>query len=278
MLKNLLLCALLMALPGCQLLRAPVPKPGAQPTTGVQWLYGSAESAASHHMSWDAIADFAETRAKSRPAQSVVLDATGAFVPCGNRPLAAVFDADETLIWNLGVQEYWARRNLAFDIPSWLAWEKSGAGKAAATPGALEALARIRAAGVDVIVNTNRTDSNAAGTQATLKAAGLGDFEHKKALWLRGDTPGGSGKDGRRMKISQTHCVILLAGDQLGDIADLFNDDTLGARARKVRTESAAFAPLWGNGWFVFANPVYGPSLAGEMDDIFTDETRWAPN
>ncbi len=279
--KRFIALALLAVLPACQLLREPLPKAGTGPHPGVQWLYGSAESAAAHRMAWDSIADYAEAKAKTRPANSVVLDpkssaADPKFLPCANKPLAAVFDADETLIWNLGVQEYWARRNLAFDIPSWLAWEKSGAGKAKATPGALEALARLRAANIAVVINTNRTDGNADGTVATLKAAGLGDFTHKRDLFLRGDAGGGSGKDGRRAKISETHCVILLAGDQLGDIADVFNAEGLNPRTRKARAD--AFPSLWGNGWFVLANPVYGPSIEGDFDEIFDAENAWAPD
>ena len=39
-----------------------------------------------------------------------------------------------------------------------------------------------------------------------------------------------------------------------------------------------AVAPIearWGNGWFVLPNPVYGPGVAGTLDDLFPPATRW---
>jgi len=77
--------------------------------------------------------------------------------------------------------------------------------------------------------------------------------------------------------ISDDYCVIALAGDQLGDIADLFNDKALTPPERKALTAAPAFDPMWGNGWFILPNPVYGPSLAGSMEEVFPPETDWAP-
>ena len=259
----------------------PAPAPPA-PTPGQQWLYGSAESRVAMVQSWNAIAAYVEAVAENRPNASVVL-APGAtagapdFLACGDEPLAAVFDADETLIWNLGSMAAFTRMGEAFDPEIWGEWEQTGAGKAVATPGALEAFERMRAAGVEIIVNTNRSAANADGTEATLAAAGLGDFEHGSTLFLRGDTPGGSAKDGRRWMISGTYCVIALAGDQLGDIADVFNDKALSPPERKALTTQDSFSQLWGKGWFILPNPVYGPSIAGDMDQVFPPETYWEP-
>ena len=77
--------------------------------------------------------------------------------------------------------------------------------------------------------------------------------------------------------ISDDYCVIALAGDQLGDIADLFNDKALTPPERKALTAAPAFDPMWGNGWFVMPNPVYGSGLKGGFDDIFPMDKRWAP-
>ena len=41
-----------------------------------------------------------------------------------------------------------AQQGVAFDLKIWDQWEKTGAGKAVAMPGALEAMAALRAAGV----------------------------------------------------------------------------------------------------------------------------------
>jgi 5'-nucleotidase (lipoprotein e(P4) family) len=252
------------------------------PIPGQQWLYGSAEASVAMRQAWASIAGYVEAAAASAPTQGVVLapDSTPAqpsFLACEGKPLAAVFDADETLIWNLGSMGYFAREGIAFAPVIWDNWEKTGAGKAVPVPGVLAGLDRIRAAGVTVIVNTNRSAENAAGTEATLRAAGIGDFSHGSTLFLRGDAPDGSGKDGRRAMISENYCVIALVGDQLGDIADPFNDKALSVAERREMTEASAAARLWGNGWFVLPNPVYGPSIRGSFDDVFPPATQWVP-
>jgi hypothetical protein len=33
---------------------------------------------------------------------------------------------------------------------------------------------------------------------------------------------------------------------------------------------------MWGNGWFMLSNPVYGPSIVGTRDQVFSDpDKRW---
>ena len=36
-----------------------------------------------------------------------------------------------------------------------------------------------------------------------------------------------------------------------------------------------AVARLWGAGWFVLPNPVYGSALKGGFDDLFPADRRW---
>lgn len=247
-----------------------------------QWLFGSAEAEIIMKQSWKRIGDYVEVTAKARPANSVIL-APGAtaqapeFLACGDRPLAAVFDVDEALIWNLGSAGAFRRMGIEFDPEIWGEWERTGAGKAVPIPGALEGLERIRKAGVEVILNTNREAVNAPGNIDTIRQAGIGDFVHGETLFLKGDTPGGSAKDGRRYAISENYCVIALVGDQLGDIADIFNDKSLSPAGRRAVADAPAFDGLWDKGWFVLPNPTYGPSIAGSMDEIFPPATRWEP-
>lgn len=253
-----------------------------RPSTGEQWLFGSAEARIVMVQTWNDIASFVEARAATPPENSVVLapGATAAapdYLACGGKPLAAVFDADETLIWNAGSAGAFRRMGTEYSPELWSDWERTGAGKAIAIPGARDAIARIRAAGVKVIVNTNRDAANVAGNADTLKAAGFGEFVHGSTLFLKGDTPGGSAKDGRRYVISEDYCVIALVGDQLGDIADLFNDKTLRPAERKALSAEPALDGMWGHGWFVLPNPLYGPSIDGSMEEIFPPETYWEP-
>src|SRR3546814_17845793 len=107
------------------------------------------------------IADYVAERVKQRPQDSVIL-ASGAtldaprFEPCGDKPFAAVFDADETLIWNLGATRYMGERGIGFDPKIWDSWEKTGAGAAKSLPGTAAMVSAFRPPGTAVTHNTNR--------------------------------------------------------------------------------------------------------------------------
>ncbi|UNK79011.1 acid phosphatase [Sphingopyxis granuli] len=253
------------------------------PPTGQQWLYGSAEGAVASAQVYRALAAYVRNAVLSAvPRRQLVLaegstPAAPRFDACGDKPPAAVFDADETLIWNIGAMRYMAEQHKDFDPAIWDQWEKTGAGKAIAMPGVVDALAAMRAAGVTIIVNTNRTAANAQGTEEALRAAGLGEFRHGETLFLMGDTPDGASKDGRRAQIAARWCVIAMGGDQLGDFAQAFNAPGLSAADRKTLATSGPIAALWGQGWFLLSNPVYGPSIRGGFADIFPSDKQWEP-
>jgi 5'-nucleotidase (lipoprotein e(P4) family) len=253
--------------------------PSVPPT--MQWLYGSGEAAATSTQAYHAFRDHVLAAARHRPRDSVVL-AEGAtlaaprFVACGRRPLAVVLDADETAVQNLGYEYDDATHpGRPYDQERWNAWERSGANRVLPIPGAVAALAAIRRAGVTVIFNSNRLAANAATNEAALNGAGLGPVRHGTTLWLQGDAPGGSAKDPRRAAIARHYCVVAMAGDQLGDFSDLFNARGLTVPERRRLATSGAVANLWGNGWFVLSNPVYGTGLRGTIDDVFPADRRW---
>ena len=267
---------------------APAPPPAAppaepaKPPVALQYLYGSPEAAVAVRATNARIADYGVWRIKQRPRDSVVLAAGAtmaapAFEPCGTKPFAAVFDADETLIWNLGPMRYFAEKQTAFDPKVWDQWEKTGAGKAVAMPGSVEMVNRLRAAGITVIANTNRSAANAQGSEDTLRAAGLGEFKHGETLFLMGDDAGGSSKDPRRATIASRYCVIILGGDQLGDFSQQFNARDLPAAQRMALATSVAATALWDKGWFLFPNPVYGPWEKLGSGDIFSTDSNWEP-
>lgn len=246
----------------------------------MQYLYASGEAAALSVQAFAALTSHAAAMVKARPAQSVVLSPDAAldrpaFVPCADKPFAAVFDVDETVLLNIGYEYHEARSGKGYELAAWDKWEKTGYGAVDAVPGARDALTSLRAMGVTVIFNTNRAAANAEGTARAIRAAGLGDAVHGQTLFLKGDDAGGSGKDGRRATISARYCVIAMGGDQLGDFSDLFNRDQPVA-ARRALTMAAPITSLWGRGWFVLPNPVYGSGLKGGFDDIFPMDKRWA--
>ena len=248
---------------------------------GIQYLYGSAEAAALSRQTWRILADFVDGQMADGTHKSVVLApgatlANPAVVPCGDKPSAIVLDVDETVILNLGAEydDLLAQRK-HFDDDAWDRWEKGGANYVAPTPGAKEALDRLRDHGVTVIFNTNRAVVNAAGAEAALNAAGLGPAKHGETLYMAGDDANGAFKDGRRQMIAARYCVLAMAGDQLGDFSDLFNTEPNGIPARRASVAFSGIAELWGNGWFVMPNPVYGSGLQGAADEIFPKDKQW---
>lgn len=255
------------------------PKQGdAGPYNGDQWLYGSAEGSVAAVEAYRALTSFALQAARRYPRSGVIL-APGAsplarnpsFVPCGAKPVAVVFDADETLIWNIPPR----RDNILhgggrFDPETWAQWERTGAGHATAIPGVLDSFRALRTARITPIVITNRSSASADGAVATLKAAGLGDFVRGRTLFLAGDDKEGSSKDGRRSRVAQRYCVIAMVGDQLGDFSNAFNDPAISPAERRVAAASGPTAKLWGRGWFLISNPGYGP-WQGKLrfDDVY---------
>lgn len=259
----------------------PEPPPAPPQLHGIQYLYGSAEAAALTRQTWRMLADFVDEQVASGTHRGVVLtpDSTLTnphFIPCGDKPPAIVLDVDETSILNLGAEydDLMANRR-TFDEDVWDRWEKTGAAHVAPTPGAKEALDRLRDHGVTVIFNSNRAAVNAAGAEAALNAAGLGPVKHGETLFLSGDDNKGSFKDGRRQTIAAKYCVLAMAGDQLVDFSDLFTTEPNGVAARRASVAYSGIADLWGAGWFVMPNPVYGSALQGGPDDIFPKDKQW---
>lgn len=286
----MLVCAATLALAGCSQASievASTPAPAAEapaaPTvpSGMQWLYGSGEAAATSIQAYHAFRDHVLAAVRARPAESVVL-AEGStldrpsFQPCGDRPLAVILDADETVLQNLGYEYDESLNGRTYDQARWNRWEATGADAVAPIPGAVTALRAIREAGVTVIFNSNRMAANAAANGAAIEGAGLGPARHGETMFLQGDVAPGSAKDPRRAAIAARYCVVAMAGDQLGDFSDLFNTRSLSVPDRRRAASSGRFATLWGNGWFMLANPVYGPSLRGNFDDVFPADKRWS--
>ena len=263
------------------------PLAAAAPDT-MRWLYGSGEAAGVSIQAYRMLADYAVavSRRHSVP-QSVPMglpDAPGGIgaTSCVNpdnslKPLAAVFDVDETVLLNRGYEFWQAYSGHGYESGEWADYANHGAPSVAPVPGALAAFKRLRAAGITVIFNTNRKADTAAGAAAAIAAAGLGPAVHGETLFLAGDDAMGSRKDGRRATIAAKFCVIALGGDNLGDFADVFNTSGLAPQARRALAERADIAQLWGAGWFALPNPVYGDSIKGSVGEVFPPAARWQP-
>jgi 5'-nucleotidase (lipoprotein e(P4) family) len=284
--KRFALIALAMMLGACATTAVPVAAPPADPAIAAerikpfQYLYGSGEAGAISIAAYHALVDLVRDRTAHRRADSVVLApgstlSNARFMPCGDKPFAVIADVDETMIQNLGFEAR-AAQGEEYEKVRWKRYTATGANSVLPIPGANFAVGELRKMGVTVIFNTGRDSDEAAGTAAMIEAAGLGPVVHGETLFLRGDDGMGPGKDQRRTWIADRYCVIAMAGDQLGDFSDLFNARGLPVPERRQAAIRGWAAQLWGNGWFMMPNPVYGPSLQGGIDDIFPAERRWA--
>ena len=259
------------------------PSASAKVPPEMQYLYGSGEAAALSYQAYQALWNYLRVeigylRDKAQ-AKSVVLSPGSTldnpkFETCGKRPHAVVLDIDETVLQNLGYEADVAQRGSGYDAARWRRWEETGATQVLAVPGAAEALAAARREGFTVIFNSNRSAATAPQTVAALTNAGLGPVVPGETLLLRGEGEP-SGKDARRARIAERYCIVAMAGDQLGDFSDLFNAPELGVQARRSSAGASLVAPLWGAGWFMLPNPVYGTGLKGAMDEVFPPAVRW---
>lgn len=247
----------------------------------LRWTYGSGEAAGASIQAWRALADYAIAAAARRPSRSVPLGLPGApggvaTTACEGKPPAVILDADETAILNVGY-EYWLARGHPGGAAAFDRWAETGAAQTRPVPGAVTGIRRLRQAGIAVIFNSNRPASAAAGTIRAIEAAGLGRAAHGDTLFLVGDDPLGSNKDGRRQIVAERFCVLALGGDNLGDFAHTLNDPAQTVQQRRERAARGEIAQLWGNGWFMIPNAAYGAWQKGAVGEVFPPDVRWEP-
>lgn len=256
-----------------------LPGPPAVPAT-MQYLYGSGEAAALSIQTWRALVRHVADKMLQRPKDSVVLaiNATLAkpqWESCGTKPPAVVLDVDETTVLTIG-RQYHNSTGVPLSAAQQAEWEVGSSGQVVAVPGAVRAVEALRTMNVTVIFVTDRGEAHAAATAKMLADVGLGATVPGETLFSAGEGPFGSRKDPRRAAIGSLHCVLAMAGDQLGDFSDLF-DAAQGAAARRAETLSTPVNARFGAGWFLLPNPVYGTGVQGGVDDVFPQDMRWSP-
>jgi 5'-nucleotidase (lipoprotein e(P4) family) len=283
--------ALLLLLSGCATVPAKAPVSAAADTSAqtVAWTFGTAESAMLSQQAFRGLLAHVEAQRPVAGSASAILqrleDGRAVMLACtaetAARP-AVIFDLDETLLWNVGHQQWQARHHQPFDPAIWAQWEQDGGPGLLAAPGAVDMVARLRALGITPVFNSNRAAAHAPQTMRDLARLGLGAAVHGENLFLEGDAPGGSRKDARRSLIAQRYCVLAQAGDQMGDFTDGIDFAADGKRRPPAaRTEIAAgpLSALWGRAWFLLPNPMYGrwntPPLS--LDEALQPADRWTP-
>ncbi|MFP8966558.1 5'-nucleotidase, lipoprotein e(P4) family [Pokkaliibacter sp. CJK22405] len=166
----------------------------------------------------------------------------------GNRKLAVVVDADETVIDNSAFEAWLVGKDFGYSSKTWERW--MAAADAKAMPGAVDFLNYVKSRGGEVFYVTNRKEVGREGTLKNLKALGF-PYVDDAHLMLRTDT---SNKSPRREMIAQNYDIALLMGDNLNDFSSAFDVKTLAESKAAVDAHKKDF----GSRFIMLPNPTYG--------------------
>lgn len=163
---------------------------------------------------------------------------------------AIVVDADETVIDNSPYQAMLAKTRAAYAADTWHAWCERAEAKP--LPGAVEFLQYAHQKGVRVFYVTNRRVSEKDCTALNLRNMYFPDVSDETLL-IRTDSTTSS-KEPRRQAIAQKHRIVLLMGDNLNDLAQVFERKPVAERKEAVDAVKAGF----GARFIVLPNAMYG--------------------
>jgi 5'-nucleotidase (lipoprotein e(P4) family) len=164
------------------------------------------------------------------------------------KPRAIMTDIDETVLNNSPYQAHQVLQGKDFESASWNEWTARGA--ADTVPGALHFLQYASSLGIEIFYVTNRDESERDGTLKNLKKFNFPNADNAHLL-LKGKV---SSKEERKQQILATHDIVLLMGDNLNDLSNLFERKDPDDRMKVADSFSAEF----GNRFIVLPNPVYG--------------------
>jgi len=189
-------------------------------------------------------------------------------------PPAIIVDIDETVLDNSPYEVRLLRAGKKYDAASSQQWVNEA--NATAVPGAVEFLQAAAHRDVEIFYVSNRDLPQTAATVDNLRKRGFPITDASQVLLHGTVVPGceqtGSGKGCRRKFIGRTHRVLMLFGDQLGDLL------TISTNTPEGREQAVAPYLGWvGERWFVLPNPMYGswlPALYDNQSDLPDSERR----
>ena len=163
---------------------------------------------------------------------------------------AIIVDVDETIMDSSHYQARLVkeRTNYPEGLTAWI-----DRAEATAVPGAVEFLRYAASRGVRVFYVTNRIPAEKDGTARNLKKLGFPQVDDQSLLTSPG--PRSISKEPRRNAVSAKYHVVLLMGDDLNDLAKVFED------SKTVESRIAASDQLkneFGKRFIVLPNAMYG--------------------
>jgi 5'-nucleotidase (lipoprotein e(P4) family) len=160
---------------------------------------------------------------------------------------AIVFDIDDTILDDSPHSSMLLKKNKLFPYryDEWIE-----AAREEALPGALEFAQYASSRGIEIFYISNRTTAMLNATIRNLRAAGFPQVEESHVL-LMGKDPS---KEGRRKAVAANYEVVMLLGDNLNDLSNVFEGKSVSGR----REETDKAKSLFGSRYIVLPNPVYG--------------------
>ncbi len=165
------------------------------------------------------------------------------------RPRAVVVDIDETILDNSPQQAYLIKNRLPFDLKTWYAWGEKREAKA--IPGAVDFLNYANRKGVKVFYVSNRDEVQKQATIDNLKTVGFPDATTETVLLRQ---PNELGKEARRVSIAAKYRIVILMGDNLDDLSNVFERKSVADRFAEVDKAREMF----GKRFIVLPNAIYG--------------------
>lgn len=163
-------------------------------------------------------------------------------------PRAVVVDIDETVLDNSPAQAYGVKNNLPFNLKDWYAWGEMR--KAKAIPGAVEFANYAKSKGVRIFYVSNRDEVQKTATIDNLKAVGFPDVSEENVMLRQKE----STKEPRRMTIAEKYRIVILMGDNLNDLSNVYEKKSVAERFAEVEKAKE----LYGNRFIVLPNAMYG--------------------
>ncbi len=163
-------------------------------------------------------------------------------------PRSVVVDIDETVLDNSPAQAFDVKNRLPFNLKSWYAWGEQR--KAKAIPGAVAFLNYASKKGTKVFYVSNRDEVQKQATIDNLKAVGFPDATAETVQVRQKD----STKEPRRLAIAEKYRIVLLIGDNLDDLSNIYEKKPVDARFAEVDKTREMF----GKKFIVLPNVMYG--------------------
>lgn len=226
----------------------PAPPPQAPRTAAtnldaVVWMQRSATYDGACRQTFAAALEIVEERLAD-PDSSALVDPPAGYA---KRPPAVIVDIDETMLDNSPYQARLALAGKEHTPEAWEAWVEERS--AAPVPGALAFAKAASDRGVTIFYVTNRHAAHREATRENLARAGFPLASEREVVLTRdGDD---KDKEARRRAVAESHRVLLLIGDQLGDFVSAPDD----AHGREL---AARHGERFGGDWLVIPNPAYG--------------------